>query len=539
MTSTPLNALWFSTRTHLLAAAAAVPFLIACVMLFASGSVSTMQTVLLAVAAVVCGVPAVLIGRSIAVQGDDFRARLTSINKVRQVIEFDFDHNVIAVNEPLVKQLGFNSTRQVVGLNHRAFVDPAFAASAEYAEFWAKLRRGEAIEERGKRTGAGGKEIWVLANYSPLIGKDGKPYQVVVWSTDYTDAHHEQAVVVDALAVSLKKMASGDLTVKIDSKFRDEYEPLRADFNTTLERLQDTMKNVRRSTVQIASGAGAISQAADNLSRRTEQQAASLEETAAALEEITATVKNTAANAKEVAVNVGGTTEAAQECGRVVETAIKAMGQIEQSSKQITDIIGVIDEIAFQTNLLALNAGVEAARAGDAGKGFAVVASEVRALAQRSSEAAKEIKALIHTSSEHVGAGVKFVGETGQALQRIVDRAMKIDGLVREMEMATEQQSTGIEEVNAAVGQMDQVTQQNAAMVEETTAASRNLADETRGLSDLVGFFRVSDGDTEIFAPVAPKPRAPMPAKRAVSAGSRRPAAAPVAAQANDDWTEF
>ena len=167
------------------------------------------------------------------------------------------------------------------------------------------------------------------------------------------------------------------------------------------------------------------------------------------------------------------------------------MGQIEQSSKQITDIIGVIDEIAFQTNLLALNAGVEAARAGDAGKGFAVVASEVRALAQRSSEAAREIKTLIKASSEHVGSGVKLVGESGQALRAIVAQVVEINSLVTEMAQAAQQQSTGIEEVNTAVTQMDQVTQQNAAMVEQSTAASRNLAGETTQLSELVAFFSV------------------------------------------------
>jgi methyl-accepting chemotaxis protein len=194
------------------------------------------------------------------------------------------------------------------------------------------------------------------------------------------------------------------------------------------------------------------------------------------LEEITATVKMTAQNAKEATAIVTKAKAAAEEGGGVVKTAITAMGQIEQSSKQITDIIGIIDEIAFQTNLLALNAGVEAARAGDAGKGFAVVASEVRALAQRSSQAAKEIKSLIQASGGHVASGVKYVGETGDSLRRIVEQVIQINALVSEMASAAHQQSTGIEEVNAAVTRMDQVTQQNAAMVEQSTAAARNLA---------------------------------------------------------------
>jgi methyl-accepting chemotaxis protein len=301
----------------------------------------------------------------------------------------------------------------------------------------------------------------------------------------------KQARVVETLATGLKQLSEGKLTARISDSFDTEYDQLRIDFNSALTRLQDTMKSVLESADAINSGAGEISQAADNLSRRTEQQAASLEETAAALEEITATVKKTASNARVASHSVADAKSAAEEGGRVAETAIKSMHAIAESSKQITDIIGVIDEIAFQTNLLALNAGVEAARAGDAGKGFAVVASEVRALAQRSSGAAKEIKTLIRTSGEQVGDGVRSVDESGQSLKRIIEQVLQIDRLVSEMSQAAEQQSTGIEQVNSAVGQMDQVTQQNAAMVEESTAASRNLAGETKGLTELVGFFSV------------------------------------------------
>lgn len=298
-------------------------------------------------------------------------------------------------------------------------------------------------------------------------------------------------LIVESIGTGLSHLAEGDLTHQVTADLTGAFAQLKNDFNTAILRLRETMQSVLDSTHQIANGANEISTAADDLSRRTEQQAASLEETAAALEEITTTVKQTTTNTREVTENVSTAKTAAEEGGRVVETAVKAMDAIAQSSKQITDIIGVIDEIAFQTNLLALNAGVEAARAGEAGKGFAVVASEVRALAQRSSEAAKEIKALINTSSEHVGSGVKLVGESGTALKRIVDQVVQINALVGQMAAAAEQQATGIQEVNAAVGQMDQATQQNAAMVEESTAAARNLAGETKSLTDLVSFFKV------------------------------------------------
>ncbi|WP_425563882.1 methyl-accepting chemotaxis protein [Rhizomicrobium palustre] len=211
------------------------------------------------------------------------------------------------------------------------------------------------------------------------------------------------------------------------------------------------------------------------------------------MEEITTTAKGTADNAKRASANVKAATEQAAKGGKIVEASMAAMDAIAQSSQQITDIIGVIDEIAFQTNLLALNAGVEAARAGEAGRGFAVVASEVRALAQRSGQAAKEIKALINAASGHVGTGVKLAGESGEALKGMVAQIVEINALVNEMAGAAERQSVGVAEVSSAVTQVEHVTQQNAAMVEESTAATRSLAAETEVLSDLIGFFQLGE----------------------------------------------
>jgi len=304
-------------------------------------------------------------------------------------------------------------------------------------------------------------------------------------------AKDEQAhVIVASVGTGLERLAKGDLTHRITDDLNGPFRKLKDDFNTAMEYLQETLRKVRGSAEQIASGAGEISQAADDLSRRTEQQAASLEETAAALEEITTTVKGTAANAKRASENVKAATAQAEKGGHIVEASISAMDAIAQSAKQINDIIGVIDEIAFQTNLLALNAGVEAARAGEAGRGFAVVASEVRALAQRSSQAAKEIKALIHASGEQVGTGVKLAAESGDALKAMVAQIVQINGLVNEMADAAGRQSAGVEEVSSAVTQVERVTHQNAAMVEQSTAATRNLASETEVLSELIGFFQ-------------------------------------------------
>ncbi len=349
------------------------------------------------------------------------------------------------------------------------------------------------------------------------------------------EAARQQAAVVAGLAQGLSHLSGGDLTSRVSQPFAPEYEQLRADFNATAEALQTTMRGISESAGTMTSGAGEISTAADDLSRRTEQQAASLEETAAALDQITATVRKTADGANHARNVVGQAAKDAEVSGEVVRKAVEAMGEIEASAKQISQIIGVIDEIAFQTNLLALNAGVEAARAGDAGKGFAVVASEVRALAQRSAEAAKEIKTLITASAEQVGAGVSLVGETGAALQRIVAQVTEITGVVGEIAASAQEQATGLHQVNTAVNQMDQVTQQNAAMVEQSTAASHALATEAKELARLMAQFRVGDMQAapraERPSPRPAQPRSPVYASGAATAAKLAPE--------TDSWEEF
>ncbi|MCA2380093.1 PAS domain-containing protein [Agrobacterium genomosp. 3 str. RTP8] len=300
-------------------------------------------------------------------------------------------------------------------------------------------------------------------------------------------------VTVDALAEALSELAQGNMTYRITKDFSAKTASLRSDFNETASKLQQILKAVSVVASSMLSGSKEISAASEDLSRRTVQQAASLEETAAALEEITGTVKKTAAGAQEVSGVTTLVRLAAEKSGIIVDNAVSAMTQIEQSSNEISQIIGVIDEIAFQTNLLALNAGVEAARAGDAGKGFAVVAQEVRELAQRSAAAAKSIKSLISTSSQQVGSGVELVGQTGIALREIVGQIGNISGLVGEIASSTHEQSTGLHHINIAVNQIDQLTQQNAAMVEETTASGYALANEANELQQIIDRFRLND----------------------------------------------
>ncbi|UJW76312.1 methyl-accepting chemotaxis protein McpU [Rhizobium sp. SL42] len=298
---------------------------------------------------------------------------------------------------------------------------------------------------------------------------------------------------VQALADGLGRLANGDLVHRIETPFAGDLDRLRADFNNSVTKLHDALAMVGRNARAIDSGATEIRSSADNLARRTEQQAASVEQTAAALEEITTTVKDSAHRAEEVGQLVTRARGGAEKSGEIVQRAVGAMQGIEKSSGEISNIIGVIDEIAFQTNLLALNAGVEAARAGEAGKGFAVVAQEVRELAQRSANAAKEIKTLIGASGDQVRAGVELVNLTGQALEVIVREVQEINGHVNAIVTASREQSTGLSEINTAVNTMDQGTQQNAAMVEEQTAASHGLATEAAALTGLLAQFRIDE----------------------------------------------
>jgi len=300
-----------------------------------------------------------------------------------------------------------------------------------------------------------------------------------------------QNKVVTSLAEGLGRLSEGDLTVRIETPFAANYEGLRADFNQTVARLQDAMGAVVDAVGGLHAGAGGIASEAGDLSRRTEQQAASLEETAAALDEITATVKRTADGARGAREAVREAQAEADRSRQVVSETIDAINGVEASAAQVAQIIGVIDEIAFQTNLLALNAGVEAARAGEAGRGFAVVAQEVRALAQRSADAAKEIKTHIGDSTRQVEAGVKLVGRTGEALQKIAAQVAAIDGSVSEIAASAQEQAAGLSEVNTAVNQMDQGTQQNAAMVNRSADASRDLVAQADSLAGLVGRFKV------------------------------------------------
>jgi methyl-accepting chemotaxis protein len=453
----------------------------------------------------------------------ELETQVAALDRAQAVCEFSMDGQILRANGNFLQLAGY-SAAELVGRSHAVLVGPEHAGDPDHRELWQKLNRGEVVTTRLRlisRSGESrsGEVRWLRIAYAPAMDENGRPSKVVSFSSDVTQAiveseaveaerqklQSEQGALISVLAEHLHQLANGDLTAVINTEFSGAYKAIKDDFNAAILAIRDALRVIAQAGDELRTGSGEIAQAADELSQRTEQQAASLEETAAALDQITATVKRSAEGAGQASKVASTARVDAERSGEVVRQAVEAMSQIETSSKQIAQIIGVIDEIAFQTNLLALNAGVEAARAGEAGRGFAVVAQEVRALAQRSADAAREIKTLISSSNGHVDQGVKLVGETGAALGDIVGKVTEIDALINEIARSSNEQASGLNQVNAAVNQMDQVTQRNAAMVEETNAAAANLLQEAEQLGASIARFRMGKKR---------KPEAATPASR-------------------------
>ena len=502
-------------------------------------------------------------------QWDDVTAQrinagiLEAIDNSQALIEFDTRGYIVSANENFLNATGY-SLQEIKGSHHSIFCDPAYVKTSEYKEFWSRLASGEVIIGKFQRFNKAGDELWLDASYNAIKDQKGKTYKIIKIASDITDIERNrkesaallekttksQALVVKELADGLQALAQGHLLSRISTPFSPEYEKLRSDFNEAVDQLNATMAKISTTVVSIQNGAVEMSQASDDLSKRTENQAAALEQTAAALDQVTATVKESASAAVEARSVVTSARDDAEAGGEVVRETVDAMGSIKESSEKISQIIGVIDEIAFQTNLLALNAGVEAARAGEAGRGFAVVASEVRALAQRSSDAAKDIKDLISDSAQHVQTGVTLVDQTGAALEKIVNQVANVDSLVSDIASSANEQATGLAEVNNAVNDMDRVTQKNAAMVEESTAACHALTNESDELTRLVRHFKVS-GSEGILQPAnsgsysstptnAPAPiHAQQKMAAAYFSASKGGAALSVDTQDDNDWQDF
>jgi methyl-accepting chemotaxis protein len=430
------------------------------------------------------------------VSAADFEGQIAAIGKAQAVIEFGLDGKILTANENFCQTLGY-TLAEMKGQHHSLFVDPVFRSSPDYRMFWDKLGRGEYDAGQYKRIGKGGVEIWIQASYNPIMDLNGKPFKVVKYATDITAQVRASEVLQAAVAQTQEVVTAAkenDLRHRIPLEGKTgEIAQLCEGVNGLLDTMSSIIGEVSETAQTLTTAAREIATGNTDLSQRTEEQAASLEETAASMEELTATVRQNAENAQQANKLASSASDVAVKGGSVVAEVVTTMDGITQASRKIADIIGVIDEIAFQTNILALNAAVEAARAGDQGRGFAVVAAEVRNLAQRSANAAKEIKGLISDSVSKVESGSRLVDTAGKTMEEIVQSVKRVTDIMAEISAASQEQRAGIEQVNNAVTQMDQVTQQNAALVEEAAAAAKSMEDQTGAMAEMVGQFMLSD----------------------------------------------
>ena len=479
----------------------------------------------------------------------DSDGQLDAIDRAMGVISFKLDGTVIEVNDNFLDVVGYRKD-EVVGRHHSMFVSDGYAASNEYSGFWTKLNRGEFVSGEFERISRSGETVWLQATYNPIFDRHKRPVKVIKYAQDITKQKRLQETIEAIFASTsevMSAMAEGDLTKTIEGEYEGEFAELQQAVNESIRRISEVVEDINESALSVSSAASEISQGNIDLSQRTEEQASSLEETAASMEELTSTVRQNADNTRQANQLATTAREQAEKGGDVIDKAIKAMSEINASSKKVADIIGVIDEIAFQTNLLALNAAVEAARAGEQGRGFAVVASEVRNLAQRSATAAKEIKSLINDSGEKVKEGTTLVDQTGDALEEIVSGAKKVGDIISEISAAGDEQSAGIEEVSTAVTQMDEMTQQNAALVEEAASASEALDEQGKNLQELMAFFNTGKAlaDVPQARPQTAARQSTRPATASRPQTARKSAASVAnhrsqAANANDEeWDEF
>jgi methyl-accepting chemotaxis protein len=449
----------------------------------------------------------------------DLQGQLEAIGKSQAVIEFNLDGTIITANENFLKTMGY-VLADIKDRHHSLFVEPAQAQQAEYQQFWDRLKRGEYVSGQFERRAKDGREVWIQASYNPILDLEGRPYKVVKFATDITEQVKASRIekVVREILQAVDAAKDKDLTQRVSTdEGMTDVKSLSSGVNELLETLGRLIDFVRDASQESVSAATSITQGSRDLATRTEQQAASLEETAATTEQLAASVKNTAQASRQAAIHAEEARSVAEEGGQTVGQAVEAMTRIEQASTRISEITTVIEEIAFQTNLLALNAAVEAARAGDAGKGFAVVAAEVRTLAQRSSQAAKDIGGLISSSTAEVSQGVRLVRLAGTTLDKIVHAAARVAGTVTEISSAAGEQAHGIDEMSQAIAHMDQMTQQNAALSEESSAAAAALYDKLQALNGDVAQFQTARSRTGFDV----SPAAPMS-----EAANRRPRAA-------------
>jgi PAS domain S-box-containing protein len=433
----------------------------------------------------------------------DHTGQLNAISMSQMVVEFTTTGEVITANENFLKLVGYGLA-DIAGRPNAQFLFDTDPSSASYRQFWLDLGAGQFKSGEYRRRTRDGREVWIQSTFSPILGLDGVPYKVVQFATDVTA--RKQAVA--AVGASLAELAKGDLTQTIDTEFQPEFEELRHALNSTVARFADVVSQLRTTSRSIRAATGEILSGANDLSERTTRQAATIEETSAAMEQLAGTVAGNARMAQDAAGKASAVSRAAAESGAVMTEANAAMERITQSSGKISNIIGMIDDIAFQTNLLALNASVEAARAGDAGKGFAVVAVEVRRLAQSAASASADVKKLVEQSASEVRGGSKLVSDAATRLAEMLAAVRENSALVEGIARASRDQASSIDEVSTAVRTLDEMTQHNAALVEETNAAIEQTESEARTLDGIVDIFVLNEDDAPAAAPERSRSRA-------------------------------
>ena len=474
-------------------------------------------------------------------QNYDYASQIEAINRSMAVVEFDLQGNIQKANDNFLKSTGYRS-EEVVGKHHRMFVEPAEASSSAYQQFWAKLARGEHVAGTFKRHDKKGGLLWLEASYNPVLDANGKPYKVVKFASDVTRNEHTIMLerAIDESAKVLDGITNGDLTQRVQGQFEGRLEALKVAVNTTAGKLSEVVNNVVEAAHVVSSGAGQVSQGAGDLSGRVQEQSASLEQASATMTRMNNAVTENTHQAQQAALKAQSVRSQADEGASVMRQTIEAMSAIRESSHKISDIVSLIDGIAFQTNLLALNAAVEAARAGEHGRGFAVVAGEVRALAQKSADAAKDIKGLITDSVNRIEAGTQLADRSGEVLNAIAASVGDVTATINNIANASVEQAAGIHEVHQAVSSIERVTQENAALVEETTASAESMSEQANRLQQNMAFFKTGSNYT---APRAtPAQRAPAVKPRATTpAAVKKPAASlpSPSAASKDEWSEF
>ena len=470
----------------------------------------------------------------------DAQGQLAAISKSQAVIEFNMAGEVLTANENFCAALGYHLD-EIKGRHHRLFVQPDYANGPEYRAFWESLGRGEYQAAEYLRIGKGGREVWIQASYNPIFDLNGKPYKVVKYATDVTG----RKAAVNLLGARLAKLAEGDLTVSIDTQFVGELEEVRTAFNETVDKFSGIVGQLRSTSGSLKSATSEILAGTNDLAERTTKQAAAIEETSAAMEQLATTVIDNAKRAESASGKARAVSTAAEQGGKVMLEANAAMERITASSSKISNIIGMIDDIAFQTNLLALNASVEAARAGDAGKGFAVVAVEVRRLAQSAAGASSEVKVLIEQSANEVKAGSKLVSDAAGRLTAMLEGVRENTDLINGIAAASQEQSNAIGEVTTAIRQKDEMTQHNAALVEETNAAIEQTEGQANELDRIVEVFVVNGTARRTTARTEAAPQRPTVKPQGIKALQSKVSGAAKSyltrgnTAVGQDWSEF